>query len=176
MKNLTTNSIILVVVILIIVIGVSATVISLRNTREKIDANKQTQEMVTGENINSNSANQDKTANNIAKEDEVKFSQSDSKKVKVTAPLPGEKLSSPYIIRGEAIAFENVVNYTLTDEQGQVLAEGFTSAMSPDVGAYGAINQPITFNASSKNGILEVYTLSAKDGSKQDIVRINVKF
>jgi type II secretory pathway pseudopilin PulG len=173
MKNLTTNSIILIVVILIIVIGASATVYSLRNTREKIDSNKETMNIVTE---NENKTDQEKDFTDSIDNNKQQVSESSSKNIRVIAPLPGDKLSSPYIIRGEAIAFEGTVNYTLLDDQGNTITDGFTTALSTEMGEYGEFNQPITFNASSKNGILEVYTLSAKDGSKQDIVRINVKF
>jgi len=170
MKNLTTNSIILVVVVLIVIIGVSATVMSMRKTREKIDDSKQTTESVTNE---ENSKSDLLTVN---EQKEEKISESDSKNVRVIAPQPKEKISSPYSIRGEAIAFEGTVNYTLTDQDGKVLADGFTTAVATEMGEYGDFNQPITFSTQAASGTLEVYTLSAKDGSKQDEVKVDVLF
>lgn len=101
---------------------------------------------------------------------------SESGNVKIYAPIDGEKISSPYVLTGEAIAFEGTVNYSLYDDSGNVLSEGFMQTLAPDMGQFGTFNKPITFITSSTSGTLEVFTYSAKDGSKQDVAKVNVKF
>ncbi len=99
---------------------------------------------------------------------------SESENIKVYKPQQSEKISSPYVLSGEAIAFEGTVNYRLIDANGSILDEGFMTAIGPDVGEYGDFNHPITFAPSSDTGTLEVFTISAKDGSEQDLVKIAV--
>ncbi len=99
---------------------------------------------------------------------------SDSGNIKVYAPLDGDQIISPFILRGEAIAFESTINYTLYDDAGNELVSGYITTGAPDVGEFGEFTTPVAYESEAKSGVLEVYTLSAKDGSKQDLVSIEL--
>ncbi|MFZ5392013.1 MAG: Gmad2 immunoglobulin-like domain-containing protein [Patescibacteria group bacterium] len=93
----------------------------------------------------------------------------------VFTPTEGEKISSPYVLTGSARVFENVINYELTDEDGKVLASGIANALATDIGQYGDFSVSFSYVSSAKNGTLSVFAYSAKDGSKQDLVQIEVE-
>lgn len=100
-----------------------------------------------------------------------------SENIKVYAPAQGAMISSPFAISGEARVFEGTVNYRILDNNGKVLAEGFTTAMSPDVGQFG----PYTVNAEFPQpetpiGKVEVFDYSARDGSVENLVTVLVRF
>lgn len=94
----------------------------------------------------------------------------------VYSPTSGETIKSPFTATGKARVFENVVNYELKDSKGNVLADGFVTAHAADIGQFGEFEIDLSFVTSDESGTLEVYTTSAKDGSKEDVVGINVKF
>ena len=97
--------------------------------------------------------------------------------IKVYAPQPGADISSPVNISGEARVFEGTVNYRVRDNNGTVIGEGFTTATSPEMGQFGpyaaaaAFSQPRT-----EIGQVEVFNLSARDGSVENLVVIPVIF
>lgn len=102
---------------------------------------------------------------------------SESGNITVVSPHDGETITSPYLVTGQARVFENVVNYKLTDERGQILAEGIMNASAPDIGQFGPFSESINFiPLSATKGTLEVYALSPKDGEPIDVVKIDVKF
>lgn len=93
----------------------------------------------------------------------------------VFTPTEGEKISSPYVLTGSARVFENVVNYELTDKDGKVLASGIANALATDIGQYGDFSVSFSYVSGAKSGTLSVFAYSAKDGSKQDLVQIEVE-
>ncbi|MBU0647972.1 Gmad2 immunoglobulin-like domain-containing protein [Patescibacteria group bacterium] len=108
--------------------------------------------------------------NNIA-------STSASGNIVVYTPGDLESISSPYEVTGKGRVFENVLNYELTDQSGKVLADGFAVTASPDVGQFGEFEIDLVFVAGGMpGGTLEVFSLSAKNGSREDVVTIDVKF
>ena len=113
---------------------------------------------------------------NMPVEEKQDSTVSNSGNVEVYTPIGGEKISSPYLLTGKARAFENVVNYELTDKEGNILADGFINAKAADVGQFGDFETSLVFVTPFDSGKLEVFTISAKDGSRQDIVSIKVKF
>ncbi len=78
--------------------------------------------------------------------------------------------------KGKARVFENVVSIRLKDKNGKILFQGTTNAQSPDVGQFGLFQKEVTFETMQKEGTLEVYQASARDGSEIDKVTIPVKF
>jgi hypothetical protein len=96
----------------------------------------------------------------------------------VTTPVEGETVSSTSLkVSGQARVFENVVNIRLKEKSGKLLAQTIVEAKSPDVGQFGPFEKTITYpKATDKQGILEVFTLSAKDGSEIEKVVININF
>lgn len=100
---------------------------------------------------------------------------SDSRSILVDTPWTGDSIQSPVTVSGEAEAFEGTVNIRVKDSAGHILAQTTTQAASG--------NERSTFKASvafdkpqTKKGTVEVFTLSAKDGSEQDKVTVPVIF
>lgn len=92
----------------------------------------------------------------------------------VTAPDAGQKVASPLNLQGSALVFEATVNYRLRDDDGNILAEGFTMADTSD-SFRGDFDVSISFNPTAAGkGQLEVFAISAKDGSEINKVIIPV--
>ena len=88
-----------------------------------------------------------------------------------------DAIASPVTISGQARVFENTVNIRVRNSASKILASTFTTAQSPDIGQYGAFSKSISFSTpGTATGFVEVYTLSAKDGSEIDKVITLVKF
>lgn len=103
---------------------------------------------------------------------------SDSQNIRVTSPDPNQLVGSHFLaIVGEARVFENTYNWRVKDDAGTVIADGFGMATAPDIGQYGPFIAYATYSATpGETGTVEVYSLSARDGSEQDMVRIPVTF
>jgi len=95
--------------------------------------------------------------------------------ITVTRPLPNARVSSPLVISGEASVFEAALQWRVADSAGRVLAQGITSA---SVGAPGRGTFTVTATfappAADLFGSVEVFSVSAKDGSVDEIVRVPV--
>lgn len=97
--------------------------------------------------------------------------------IKVSVPKSGDEVGLPLTISGEARVFENQFNYELKDGNGKFLSSGSLYANSPDVGQFGAFNKEIFYEEpETDSGILEVFDYSAKDGTKENIVAVQLKF
>lgn len=89
----------------------------------------------------------------------------------VSLPEDGDTVESPLVIEGSARVFENVVDWAITTEGGYPLQSGFFQTDAQDVGEFGDFSERIFLDATvTGNVVLEVFTYSAKDGEKQDIV------
>lgn len=86
-------------------------------------------------------------------------------------------LTSPFTVKGSAIAFENTVSWRLLDGNGQKLESGFVTANAPDAGQPGdfEIRAFILNVPKSATGTLEVLEYSAKDGKPTHVVTVPVK-
>jgi hypothetical protein len=92
----------------------------------------------------------------------------------VTSPIAGENVTSPITLHGSASVFEGTVRYRLTDDDGNILADSFTTAIISDNNR-GDFDASILFNpATSGKGELEVFWESAESGNEVDIVVIPV--
>lgn len=94
----------------------------------------------------------------------------------VNNPIADQTVTSPITIRGNARVFEATVSFRLKDANGNVMAEGFTTAENgaPGRGDFEAI---LNFSPSSPGkGQLEVFEVSMEDGSDQNKVIIPVKW
>ncbi|MHB0916082.1 MAG: Gmad2 immunoglobulin-like domain-containing protein [Thermoleophilia bacterium] len=100
-----------------------------------------------------------------------------SENIKVYAPAQGAQVTSPLVISGEARVFEGTVNFRILDDTGSVIAEGFTTAASEEMGEFGpyAISADFTPPATAF-GKLEVFNYSARDGSVENLVTVIVRF
>jgi len=95
----------------------------------------------------------------------------------VTTPKPGNEVSSPLTVRGSAMVFEAVVSMRIVTKDGQKIAQANTMAAG-GAPLRGDFNTGMSFKApaSVKEGYLEVYWASPKDGSDLDLVKIPIKF
>ncbi|MCC7523053.1 GerMN domain-containing protein [Candidatus Uhrbacteria bacterium] len=86
-------------------------------------------------------------------------------------------LTSPFIVQGTGIAFENTINWRLLDGNGVELEKGFVTADAPDAGQPGnfEIRAFLLTVPKTATGTLEVLEYSAKDGSPIHVVRIPVR-
>ncbi|KKQ60004.1 MAG: hypothetical protein US81_C0031G0003 [Parcubacteria group bacterium GW2011_GWE2_38_18] len=95
----------------------------------------------------------------------------------VTNPTQGQSVGLPLVVQGRARVFENTVNLRVKDANGKILIEDVVTADSPDIGQYGQFEKSLYFVAPTINrGFLEVYTISAKDGSEIEKVIISINF
>lgn len=93
----------------------------------------------------------------------------------VESPVPGETVTSPLTVSGTSNTFEATVNYTITDPDGLILAEGFTTA-SAGTGTWGTFTFTVGF-ATSRAGLGEVivFQLDAESGGQRDIYEVPVR-
>lgn len=95
--------------------------------------------------------------------------------ITVRQPLPRARVTSPFVITGDANVFEAALQWRVVDGTGRVMAEGMTTA-SAGAPAGGTFSIDVAFTASpaDANGAIEVFTRSPKDGQIDDIVRVPV--
>ncbi|MBD3251361.1 hypothetical protein GF380_02800, partial [Candidatus Uhrbacteria bacterium] len=100
-----------------------------------------------------------------------------SQHIVVSSVVPDQRLQNPFVILGRARAFENTINWRIRDNREQVIAEGFATTNAPDVGRFGSFRIRAFYMdmPETDTGTVEVFTLSARDGSEQDMVRIPVR-
>lgn len=95
----------------------------------------------------------------------------------VTQPRPNTDVGLPLTISGEARVFENSVNIRLRNASGTELVEVVTTATATSTGQYGAFTASVTYPApGTQTGTVEVFTLSAQDGSEIEKVIIPITF
>lgn len=96
--------------------------------------------------------------------------------VLIESPVPGEDVSSPLEITGMANTFEATVQYAVTDGDGLIVDEGFTTATAGN-GTFGTFSVTSTFEvASSGVGTVVAFEDSAKDGSAINVYEVPVVF
>lgn len=95
--------------------------------------------------------------------------------VLVESPVPGETVTSPIIVSGMSNTFEATVNYTITDPDGLILADGFTSATS-GTGTWGTFTFTASFTT-ARPGLGEViaFQMSAESGAPRDVYEVPVR-
>lgn len=103
---------------------------------------------------------------------------SDQANIKVMLPDDGQKVGvTGMVIVGDARVYENNVNWRVKDASGAVLDSGFATADAPDIGQFGSFVAYADYVATAgQAGVVEVYTLSANDGSEIELVSIPVRF
>lgn len=102
---------------------------------------------------------------------------SDSENTIVTNPKENDVIKSPVEITGRAIAFENTVNIKIKDNAGNILAETFATTDSLGPGEFGDFSVHVDFEETDQEkGFIEVFQISAEDGSETDKVTIPVTF
>jgi len=91
----------------------------------------------------------------------------------VRSPEQGAVVTSPLVISGQARVFEAQFNVTLYGELGGVIAE--TTGMTEQGQVLSSFQAELTFAVSREQpACLWVYDLSAKDGSRMDVVQVPI--
>ncbi|WP_344354582.1 Gmad2 immunoglobulin-like domain-containing protein, partial [Micromonospora lupini] len=92
----------------------------------------------------------------------------------VTAPSVGDRVSAPLTVTGTADVFEATVSIRVLDASGREVAAGFGAA-SCGSGCRGAYRLVVGWRtAREQHGTIEVYEVSAHDGSRSNTVTLPV--
>jgi hypothetical protein len=92
----------------------------------------------------------------------------------VASPAIGETVRSPVTISGTADVFEAVVSIRIFDENGKLLVSTFANA-SCGTGCRGDYSASVKYTVGHQQpGVVEVYEVSAKDGSAINVQDIPV--
>jgi hypothetical protein len=92
----------------------------------------------------------------------------------VTSPLIGQRVSSPVVVAGTADVFEATVSVRVLDAAGNELAARFTTATCGS-GCRGDYSTTVSYRLTREQpGTVQVYEVSARDGSKVHVVDIPV--
>ncbi len=92
----------------------------------------------------------------------------------VETPQPGEEVTAPVRIAGNADVFEATVSIRILDAEGTELAAAFATATCGG-GCRGEFSTDVFFfTPERQNGTIEVYESSAEDGSQQHLVTLPV--
>ncbi|MFH0892426.1 MAG: Gmad2 immunoglobulin-like domain-containing protein [Candidatus Falkowbacteria bacterium] len=95
----------------------------------------------------------------------------------VNEPDWDDEITNPVAVSGQARVFENTVNIRLRSSSNRILASAFTTASSTEVGEYGDFSKSVPYSdPGTATGFLEVFTISAQDGSEIDKVITLVRF
>jgi hypothetical protein len=92
----------------------------------------------------------------------------------VTSPVIGQRVSSGLTVTGTADVFEATVSVRILDAAGHEIATTFTTATCGS-GCRGDYRVTVTYElARNQPGTIEVYEVSAKDGSRINMIAIPV--
>lgn len=100
-----------------------------------------------------------------------------SKNVIVSSLVKNQVLTSPFVLLGRARAFENGVSWRVRDGLGNIIASGNMLTNARDAGKYGQYRVRAFLRKIPKTatGKVELFTLSPKSGSEQDLVQVPVR-
>ncbi|MDY0087078.1 MAG: Gmad2 immunoglobulin-like domain-containing protein [Coriobacteriia bacterium] len=94
----------------------------------------------------------------------------------VETPAPWQKVASPLRVAGMSNTFEAAFSYEIVDQAGLIVAEGSGMATA-GTGTWGTFDVTVPFEVTRKGaGSLVVFELSAKDGSRINLVEIPLEF
>lgn len=101
-----------------------------------------------------------------------------STNIVVFQPLPGMRIAPGQHMTGSARAFEATIHYQIRETTGRIVTQERAATTAQGAPAFGSFDVPLQFDQSptAPNGILMVYTRSARDGSIQDLVEVPVTF
>ncbi|MGC5311768.1 Gmad2 immunoglobulin-like domain-containing protein [Micromonospora zamorensis] len=92
----------------------------------------------------------------------------------VTSPTPGERVAVPLVVTGTATVFEATVSVRVLDAAGREVATGFGTA-SCGSGCRGGYHVVVGWRAArEQQGTVEVYEVSALDGSRINTTAVPV--
>jgi hypothetical protein len=91
--------------------------------------------------------------------------------VNISGPEPGDMVTSPFTVNGTAAAFEAVIQLTLLDADGNALYD--EPGMTNEGQTLAPFEESVEFSVGEEmDGCLQVYMLSAQDGSPTNIAQI----
>jgi len=94
----------------------------------------------------------------------------------VESPVPFEEVSAPLEVAGMSNTFEANVQYSLTDADGTVLDEGFTTATAGN-GTWGTFELTIDVALpDSGTGMLTMFQTNQETGGRQDVYEVPITF
>lgn len=101
-----------------------------------------------------------------------------STNIVVFQPLPGTRIAPGHHLTGSARAFEATINYQIRDAMGRIVTRERAATATQGAPTFGQFDAQLQFDQppATQNGILMVYTRSARDGSIQDLVEVPVTF
>ncbi|KAB1937299.1 hypothetical protein F8271_19435 [Micromonospora sp. ALFpr18c] len=92
----------------------------------------------------------------------------------VTGPVPGDRVSAPLTVTGTADVFEATVSVRALDAAGREVASGFGTAGCGS-GCRGGYRVVVGWRTTrEQRGTVEVYEVSARDGSRINTVAVPV--
>lgn len=96
--------------------------------------------------------------------------------IKVISPMKDNSVSSPIKVVGKARVYEGTVNIRVIDANGNTISQSSVQA-SAAAPSWGDFNTDLQYKPLSKpqNGTLQLFTISPKDGSIQDLVSIPIQ-
>ncbi|MEW5784923.1 MAG: Gmad2 immunoglobulin-like domain-containing protein [Bacillota bacterium] len=97
-----------------------------------------------------------------------------SNPIKLFEPADGSDTNGALRFRGVASVFEGQIDYRLLDAAGGVIAEGYTMAGMGDWYYFEETIGTGDFTGEVTEATLELFTISPKDGSEQDLVSVKV--
>lgn len=95
----------------------------------------------------------------------------------ITSPILNSRITSPVTVTGWGSGFENNLAVTILDEEGKTIGQGFVT-VDAEFGQYGPFTGKVTFTMPTKAqvGKVQVYSVSARDGSIDHLSSVMVKF
>ena len=94
----------------------------------------------------------------------------------VERPNPGQTVTDPFTIEGEANTFEANVQWVMTDGDGLIVGEGFTTATAGN-GTWGRYTIEVDVpDGLSGRGAVIVFETSARDGARVHVVEYPIFF
>lgn len=93
----------------------------------------------------------------------------------VESPVPGEEVTAPLTVSGIADTFEANVRYTVTDPEGLILTEGFTTATAGN-GTWGDFEVEVDFQTDRIGlGAVIAFQDDAETGAQRDVYEVPVR-
>jgi LysM repeat protein len=94
----------------------------------------------------------------------------------ITKPVLNDKIKSPLVVTGWGAGFENTLSVAILSEEGRILGQG-TAMVNAEFGQYGPFTGTITFTMpiTAQIGKLQVYSVSARDGSIDHLNSVMIK-
>ncbi len=100
----------------------------------------------------------------------------DRENIVVFFPEPEATVTSPLLVGGFARTFENSYVWRVKDSMGTERASGFGTAAATEVGTFGPFQFEVYLpTLPEKNFTLDVFSLSAADGSEQNLVSVPLR-